>query len=390
MTVRRREYRSQKNKGPVWGYAFSHNKVRYRKAGFTSRAEALQAEAKMRQQLTGKRARPVPKSALTVRMYIPKFLESRRVERSQVTFEKERRRARPIVRVLGKRKIQDVTPGDIHDYVAQRKADGLANRSVNLELTLLRSFFKFAKGNQLTEDNPAKEVTNLRVVRHEHWIPTQDEFRRFMDAAAKSPSAKFLVPWLWFRAFTGTRHTESFHVQWRDIDFDKEQIRIAPKDGHPLKNARFRVVEMHPTLKPVLLNWRREWEELYERHRRRFPDSPEHDWVFVSPKNHGARARAYRRSFHKARTLAELPQMRSHTLRHFFISFCVMGQIDFFTIARWVGHSSSAMIEQTYGHLTSEFRATQMRKLQIVAPPDTTAAEPQSEHPRGQAADGGC
>jgi hypothetical protein len=38
-----------------------------------------------------------------------------------------------------------------------------------------------------------------------------------------------------------------------------------------------------------------------------------------------------------------------HDLRHFFISQCVMFQIDFLTIARWVGHrDGGVLIGRTY------------------------------------------
>jgi len=33
--------------------------------------------------------------------------------------------------------------------------------------------------------------------------------------------------------------------------------------------------------------------------------------------------------------------MTSHTLRHYFISNCVMSNINMFTIAKWTGHASN-------------------------------------------------
>lgn len=61
-----------------------------------------------------------------------------------------------------------------------------------------------------------------------------------------------------------------------------------------------------------------------------------------------------------------MSQMTSHTLRHYFISQCVMSDIEFFTIARWVGHQNTRMIEEVYGHLSPEYRRSQMAKLKIV------------------------
>jgi integrase len=75
---------------------------------------------------------------------------------------------------------------------------------------------------------------------------------------------------------------------------------------------------------------------------------------------------------------SNLPKLTPYTLRHFFISYCVMSGIDFLTISRWVGHSSTHMIEQVYGHLTPKYRTEQMGKFNIAPKPaeptSTTAA----------------
>ena len=58
--------------------------------------------------------------------------------------------------------------------------------------------------------------------------------------------------------------------------------------------------------------------------------------------------------------------MTSHTLRHYFISQCIMSKIDLFTIAKWVGHRGIKMIEDVYGHLRTDYRLEQMSKVRIV------------------------
>ncbi len=41
-------------------------------------------------------------------------------------------------------------------------------------------------------------------------------------------------------------------------------------------------------------------------------------------------------------------------------------RIHFFTIAKWVGHRNTKMIEEVYGHLNPEFRREQMAMLRVV------------------------
>lgn len=132
---------------------------------------------------------------------------------------------------------------------------------------------------------------------------------------------------------------------------------------------------MHPELKPLLLEWKREWQEIHDtwlhrnvmdRKRKGRVIHPDHDWVFIHPLRHGKRADRYAKSFEQAREAAGLPEMTSHTLRHYFISQAVMSNINMFTIAKWTGHANTRMIEEVYGHLNTEFRRGQMAMLKVV------------------------
>ena len=172
-------------------------------------------------------------------------------------------------------------------------------------------------------------------------------------------------------AHTDARPREALFVEWPDIDFDRQQIVIRPKPGNPLKSGKARHVELHDELKLILLAWRDEWKRTFEVRAARHPTepTPPHDWLFYNPRGQVTRADSFSTCFKKARDAAVLPRMTPYTLRHFFVSYCVMNGIDFLTIARWVGHNSTHMIEQVYGHLTPEYRARQMGKLNILAAP---------------------
>lgn len=366
MPAYKRDYKSKATRKEVWRFVFKHRGRTFAKSGFTTREDAERAERDLRHRVEREDLRTLPSRKVTVADYMPKFIEHRRLVKAPNTSDREARRSVPVLRFFGRFRLADVRPGDVLDYVARRKeADGVGNRTVNLELTLLRSFFKFARMNGMVMSNPAKEVTNLAETHDEKWTPTREEFLRLVGAARSLRHAAYIEPWLWFRAYTGTRPAESFHVEWADVDFAGGQVHIRPKQGHRLKNGRFRVVSMHPELRPVLLQWRRVWERLYRMRKRRYPDSKDHDWVFIHPHNHDERGKGFLRTFDQARKAAGLPRMTSHTLRHYFISQCVMAGIPFFTIAKWVGHRNTRMIEETYGHLTPDYQAEQMLKLRI-------------------------
>ncbi len=79
--------------------------------------------------------------------------------------------------------------------------NGVSHRTLNLELTFLRTFFKHAIQNHHAQHNPAREVTNLPETDGEEvWIPNKTEFIRFVEVAKTLPTAMVFVPLIWFRA----------------------------------------------------------------------------------------------------------------------------------------------------------------------------------------------
>jgi len=374
MSVYKRPECEWKGGKPTWYFQFTRNKKRHYGGIFDTKKEAKDAEQAKLNELRSKRSIPIPKEKATFSEFLPRFIDHRKVKLMARTVMVEENKATNLGCHFGRIRLSSISVSDIHDYVAKRKDEGIANRTINLDLTLLRSLFKYAIECGVTDHNPAREVTNLKEIKTEKWIPSKEELQRFVDCAAETTYGRFIVPWIWFRAYTGTRPTESFFVEWKDIDFDREQIFIRPKNGNELKNRKFRVVEMHPELKPILLDWRDEWQEIHDRwlHRNRMDRNregreilPDHQWVFINPKAHGRRLERITKSLYKAREAAGLPKMTSHTLRHYFISHCVMSGINYFTIAKWVGHKNTKMIEEVYGHLNDGFRREQMAMLKV-------------------------
>jgi integrase len=192
------------------------------------------------------------------------------------------------------------------------------------------------------------------------------------------------VPWIWFRALTGARPSESFFIEWQDIEFENDRIWIRPKDGNPIKNRRKRFIPMHPDLKPILLAWRTEWEVIqsrwWKRNGQKHSDTSAHNWVFFHPHDHDEQTKGFLRSFEHARQLSGLSRLTSYTLRHYFISQCIMSGIDHFTISKWVGQKGTRMIDYVYGHIAPDYSADEMAKLRIVPDKASSPAVVSSPH----------
>jgi integrase len=358
MAVHRREYDDENGK-PVWGYAFSFRHRRYRKAGFLTKREAEYAEQVMRQKVMVEGKSPTPTKRIRFADLLPLFFEQRQTEVAPSTAENERRRQGMLLIHFGKRMVDEINEGDILAFRAKRKNAGLSNRAVNLDLTLVRTVFKFAVTNGNTTANATVGVKNLPETVKDHPLVPDNKLEQFIAEAEKNRNGKQLVVWIKLRALTGLRPSESLHLEWPDIDLVRNQIFVRPKEGRPLKGKRFRPVEIHPTLRSLLIEWRKHWEE------KMAPLETPHQWVFYHPSHPEQRAQSFNSSFDTARKKAGIPHFRPYDLRHYFISQAIMSGVDLFTVSKWSGHASTKMIDQVYGHLTPEFRAQQMARIQF-------------------------
>jgi integrase len=317
--------------------------------------------------LDHKRVRPL--TPIRFDELVPLFFEHRSTERAETTVVGERNKSQVLLRHFKSRRVEQITAADVTRYRNLRKNAEIANRTINLELTLLRCLFRFAVEQGYAVHNPGKEVRNLPETRTDRPIPSPEQLVRFIDDARKTKTGNQLVVWLKLRALTGMRPRESFHLSWPDLDFEQCQIYIRPKNGNSLKNRRFRVIEMHPDLKHTLLEWRKEWEKKFQGRGR------PHEWVFFHPFHPEKRAKSFVKAFSNARETAGLPNFRPYDLRHYFISHAIMSGVEMFTVAKWAGHRNTKMIEEVYGHLSPEYRAAQMLKLDIKLG-NGTGAEP--------------
>jgi len=105
--------------------------------------------------------------------------------------------------------VDEIDASDILGFRTKRKKDDLANRSINLELTLLRTIFHFAVTKGYATANPATEVKNLPQSVVDHPLLPAEKFEQFLQEAGKTRTGAQLVFWIKLRSLTGLRPTES-------------------------------------------------------------------------------------------------------------------------------------------------------------------------------------
>jgi integrase len=255
---------------------------------------------------------------------------------------------------LGHLRIDRIAAPSIAAYVDKRLKGGVfagrklapaAERTVNLDILMLRNVLKMA-----IDDGHLRDLPRIHTL-EEGPVPKRplvkpDQLDQLLNSAhsACKKNGDELVDYLRFLAFSGAREQEALRVKWTDVDFQNQRVTIG-SDGLA-KNGEARTVEFNSQL----------GAHLQEMQTRRAPDC---SWIFPSPQrgDRDEHTRSFRESFKLARKAAGLDWMGFHDLRHYFCSVCVMAGIDFMTIAAWLGHKDGGiLVGKVYGHLLDEHR----------------------------------
>ena len=253
---------------------------------------------------------------------------------------------------LKETRLDKISKPMIAEFKSMRKGEGVSNRTVNLAVTYLRNVLNMAVDDGWLQRLPTENLRPMKWEAKKKKLYSEAEIDSLCKAALEvSKNGVAFADLIHFLAYCGTRISETLRLKWKDVDWQQKQITIGA-DGLA-KNHKSRVVEFNSKLeahlKDMLL--------------RRAPDT---EFLFPSPQR-GKKdkpAKTFRETLILARKQAGFDDFGFHHCRHFFISSCVMRQIDYMTIAQWVGHQDGGiLIGKVYGHLTNEHSRRQAQKL---------------------------
>ena len=281
-------------------------------------------------------------------------------------------------------KLQDITPEHVSDYMDTLRGRGLSNSTRNMHLTVFRQFLRqqARRGRMEAEKLPTRNEHNVQP------NPPKKEFLeawhvdRLVECAKRYlVHGEAMAQYIRLLALTGMRKMEGYRLRWEHVDFEKGYVSIG-RDGLA-KNGQIRKL---PFLPGSAL--RRHLEHMHA------GKDPFSSWVFPTPRRKNAPDFGYwtcsTRAWDKLQAKASKPDpdypedfdqpehIRAgwkrlatttiHDLRHHFISRCVHANINYVTIAKWVGHEDGGkLIGEVYAHTTDDIDRQEAAKLEAQA-----------------------
>lgn len=157
---------------------------------------------------------------------------------------------KPLLAFMGTLDLEAITAKKVLDYQQHRTSQGRKPTTINSEVAKLKQVMSWAVDKKLCGAVP--KVRLLPVTRRRLDLPSQTEMAQIISQLA--PGDALLIR---FFCETGCRKSEAFHLQWRDIDAERNLIHIRAKDGFTPKTAHSnRSIPVHPSLVKALLKVR--------------------------------------------------------------------------------------------------------------------------------------
>jgi len=376
-----------KKRGKTWHTHFFVDGQRFRQSLETSdwREAQKREKDKIKEAKEGKLAAKKAEIArLPFREAAERYLQDRTPHLVPLSIRTQKERARRVNLILGDTPVSKITVEDILAFIRKRKADGIANATINSEVDIIRGVLKKAKRWYRF----AEEVSALPVRHNVGRALTYDEKLRLLKTASSRPEWQNAAWAATLALNTTMRSCEIKQLCWRDVDLMEKTLTIRKSKTE----AGERVIPLNPDAWNTVLS-------LYKRARGLGDVLPDH-YVFpsceashVDPKNP---MRSWRTAWRRLTNVIQCPAcgklqspakacasreckadisklksplagLRFHDLRHHAITELAESQASDSTIMAIAGHVSPKMLHH-YSHIRLQAKRTALEALSTSRP----------------------
>ena len=243
-------------------------------------------------------------------------------QKKDKTIARERTVFKTLRTFIPNKRIRNITPSMLRQYVQYRIDNGIKPATVNSELRTLKAFFNILIAHEYVQVNPVLSVKMLTVDLQEPRSLTDQEIKNLLDAI-DDPNYKDVVL---MYLHTGARRSELLapNFSWGDVDLKQRQILVHGKFD------KDRVIPLDEQAYQILR--RRRYIEKHD-----FPFSMDYHYMYKKIKQYFVDAK--------------IPDGTVHVLRRTFGSKLVQQGVDIYIVSKLLGHSSIKVTESHYIHI---------------------------------------
>ena len=284
------------------------------------------------------------------------------------------RSERYIIPHLGKAQLSALTPMQVQRFInllsdGDKNQKPLSPKTVQNIHGILHSALKQAVLSGVITQNPADNTKLPKAKRPELKPLMDDSITDFLEVIKGDPYERVFIVDL----FTGMRQSEILGLQWQDVNFAKQEIRICrqlQKDrtgkGYlfidETKNGKDRVIPIPPTVAAVLKAQQREQKQW------QLAAGPawrnEHNLVFTNELGDHLRHSTVYQHFKKLVKKIGMDETRFHDLRHSTAILELQNGCSVKAVQQQLGHYSSSFTMDTYAAVSETMRQDTRNRLE--------------------------
>jgi len=229
---------------------------------------------------------------------------------------------------------QDIQPIDIRNHIANRHRKGIGSKSLQRELSAIRSFYNYLLKKHQFQNNPAKQVRAPKQTRKLPKVLDVDQITGLLDSIPDSfLEIRDLAMFELFYS-SGLRLSELAALNSEDIDLNENELRVLHGKGGKQRN-----LPIGSKAVTALKKWLK--------YRPATADSA----IFTSNKGKRLGQRSIQLRLDRWCKKTGLPEhVHPHMLRHSFASHLLESSHDIRAVQEFLGHSNISTT-QIYTHL---------------------------------------
>ncbi|WP_260295846.1 tyrosine recombinase XerC [Sedimenticola hydrogenitrophicus] len=231
---------------------------------------------------------------------------------------------------------EKLTPGQVRAFVAQRHRGGISGKSLQRELSALRSLFRYLLREGVVENDPASGIRAPKSERHLPDTLDADQLGRLLDVASEEPLERRDLAIMELLYSCGLRLAELVSLNLHDIDRDDATLEVTGK------GAKSRRLPVGRKALAAIAAWEQVRGQLAR---------PDEQALFVSQRGTRLRPRSIQQRLHQWALQQGCRQnLHPHLLRHSFASHLLESSGDLRAVQELLGHADISTT-QIYTHL---------------------------------------
>lgn len=293
-------------------------------------------------------------SSLAVERFLLSWIEDVKRQHSASTYCSYRNILKNhVIPIVGKKKLDKLSPMDVQAMVNQLRDTGVGSRSVQMSYNYLNRGMRRAYKFRMIRENPCSAVDKPKHTSAEANPFTVEEVKKLL-----SHLKGHHFYWICYTALTtGMRPGELFGLFWENVNLDENKIHVVQQLSYtegvkelkpPKTKASIRTIDISDNTVNALIEQRKMLLRL---------GFASNEYVFCGKKGISIGRANFSSAWKVILQRAGISHRGFHHMRHTFATFAISSGVPITVVSATLGHASTSMTLDIYAHVMPSMKS---------------------------------